>query len=223
MSIIIENEAYKLYRYVPDCRLLDPDSQFYPPYDIDFSTGLTQRLVRKTVIFRGERTLTQYYDNYTLPTAENPLGTFNELILEVRHTYNRGFNAADPRLAISRSSEIHWMLEDETFSTYFKRADKVYSNLQRQLEEAQIRRHNAVNELAQMVVAAFGPTTSSTDTQTILGWQVVNQELITAWIEMGSGTALIATIPDATDPVWSKLLLNGVSARDQFTDYFTNI
>lgn len=218
MTIVYEAEAFKLYRYVPDYKKRDPNIEGIVPCDVDFSTGLIRRLPRKSTIFRGERTITQYYDSYDEQTE-----TFNDLILEVRHTFNRGGYTDDTRLATSRDTEIHWQLEDNTFSSQFKTLIKYYSNLQRMLEEVQTRRHNAANELADMVVAAFGPVATSTTTQNILGWSTTNRGLIDAWIEYGAYTDLVAEIPPDTDPDWGQDLLNGETATDQFTDFFTNI
>lgn len=219
MSVFREEEAFKLYRYVPDNRKTNsPELEGIPPFDVNFTTGLTRRLYRKTIITRGERIFTQYFNSYNEDTQ-----VFSDKILEVRHTYNRGGYTPDPRLATSRTSEIHWVLEDETFSSVFKPVNKVYSNLERQLEEVQVRRKNASNELANMVIAAFGSPTVSTVSANILVWQTQNRDLIDSWIAYGDYTLLVAAIPDNSDPNWGSLLLNGISASDQFKDYFSTI
>lgn len=219
MDIFKEENAFKLYRYLPDFRRKNnPDIELYPPVDLDFITGLTQRLFRKTVTFRGERNLTQYFADYDEESV-----TFEDLILEVRHTYNRGGYTPDPRLATSRTSSIHWLLEDETFSTQSKQINKAYSNLEKRLEEVQIRRHNASNELANQVISSFGSPTVSTTAANILVWQTEYRSLIDSWIEYGDSVTLIKEIPDNDDSDWGSLLLNGVSASDQFKDYFSTI
>lgn len=123
----------KIYRFISNIfRIFD---KTISPIEIDYVTGLTVKLHRKSILVRGECRSEEFYENYNGTTYSN-------LIVKENHSFTRdslGF-------AIKRDTVINWYNEDGTINALAKNLPKYYSSVE-QIEEGKTRRGNLVNAL----------------------------------------------------------------------------
>lgn len=219
-----QQRFFKLYTYVPPNTLAkNPTLRTFAPFDIDFKTGLTQKLFKRVTITRGERVLSEYFAEYTEATA-----TYTDLVLDVTHTYSRGVvGGVDPKFATLRTSTIRWQLEDDTFSTFTKTVNKAYDSTRVRLAEVQQRRSNSINEILDIVYAQEGEPSTSLISTKVTNWVNSNEILLNGWKTAGTFGPAVAAIPSAVDDSdWGTVLAAATGTptiEAIFVDYITNI
>lgn len=128
---------YKVFNFVPD-RARYVTSEI--PLALDFRSGLTKMLHRKSILIKGECISEEYYETCSVDGAGNL--TYSNLIVAEHHTFTR-----DPLgFPIMRNSHIHYYDNNGVESPESKAWVKYYSNLEK-IQEGKTRRGNLVDAL----------------------------------------------------------------------------
>lgn len=121
----------KIFKYVNEYT----KDKTIPPFDLDFVTGLTVKLHRKSTIIKGECTEEEYFANY-----DGSL--YSDLIVKEETLYIRdalGF-------PISKTASLIWYRNNSAEHESKKTWVKYYSNLEK-IQEGKTRRGNLVSNL----------------------------------------------------------------------------
>jgi hypothetical protein len=121
----------KLYDFI----LETSQDKSTPPTNVDFVTGLTSKLHRKSILVKGECTSEEYYQSYDGTTYSN-------LIVKESTVFTRdalGFPTY-------KTVTITWYKNDGTAHETTKTWNKYYSNMEK-IQEGKTRRGNLVSNL----------------------------------------------------------------------------
>lgn len=136
-------QFWKIYNFVR--RYGDFDTSV-PPLDVDFRSGLTKMLHRKSTLIKGECVKEEYFENCSVDAQGNL--TYSNLILSEHHSFVR-----DPLgFPIMRNSHFHFYDVNGVESAETKPWTKFYSNLEK-IQEGKVRRWNLVDNLQMPCVA----------------------------------------------------------------------
>ena len=133
---------FKIYDFVEDKKKFNTSTV---PLTLDFRTGLTKVLHRKSTLVKGECVKEEYFENCSVDAAGNL--TFTNLICAEHHAFIRdtlGF-------PIMRNSHIHFYDQNGIESAETKSWTKYYSQLEK-IQEGKIRRGNLVDNLQMPVI-----------------------------------------------------------------------
>lgn len=127
-------KAVKINRFLPS------GSIYEVPVNVDFVSGLSVKLHRKSIIVKGEVQREEFYEFCTN-------GVFSNLILKEETSFTR--NALG--FPLYKEVTITWINEDETENTIKKSWRSYYDQLE-QIKEGKVRRGNLVAALQMPII-----------------------------------------------------------------------
>lgn len=128
---------WKIFDYVADKKKFDTTQ---PPIDLDFRSGLTTMLHRKSQVVKGECLKEEYFQSCSVDQLGNL--TYTNLIVSEHHVFTR-----DPLgFPVFRSSHLKYYDKNGTASGPIKSWVKFYSQLEK-IQEGKTRRGNLVDNL----------------------------------------------------------------------------
>lgn len=148
-----EELRVKVFRYIVSYN----GSRKIPPLDLDYTTGLSRRLYKKEYFTHGELDRVEYYAE--TDTGSDGWPTYSDLIIREDMSYTRdslGF-------AKERTTEITWILENESEHETKKTLHKPYSLIESQ-KEGVTRRGNIIGQLSLQVAGMLIGTLPTNDT-----------------------------------------------------------
>lgn len=145
------NQALKIYKFIRGASPLMKE----PPFDVDFVTGLTVKLHRKSILAKGEIVAEEFYENFDGSSYTN-------LIVKETSSFVR-----DPLgFPIYRDTVVSWYKNNNEEHPRKKTWRKFYSDLEK-IAEGKTRRGNLVAALQTPIIGLISLVMNQTTIPTM--------------------------------------------------------